>query len=342
MLGDLSWGDVSHQLGPLSSLALIGCGVALAAAGVSLWQQKAARPARSFAIVSALALLGAFCLAEAHVSLSSAAVQSTLRSVPWDHRPALELKAAQDARVWLIFVLLSAVLPAIACGLAVVRSRAWSGAILAASAVALGAHAASIVSGPLPSGRPGLAAVPGLIVPRSAARSRLTSQPRLALTPEGRFLDGAPVASFAAALAQAPTDEGVALPLIVDARVPFRSLADTLTELAPLKVDLVVRADDDALYALRVSAAGPEAPSPSLNLTLRLTADQAILSGSAAVLPAMPLEGPLLETAFRDIAASFPKEERLRVTADEAVATQTLVTALDARRGRFPLVEVRP
>lgn len=186
-----------------------------------------------------------------------------------------------------------------------------------------------------------LAPVDRLQLPQSTAQRSPGSQPLVALTPDGLWVEGSKVTSVALALDDPRVREqnpGV-LALAVDRRVSFSALVEMLDAAGRSQrheFDLVVQSSGGELAVIRVGDAASLPPDPAgpppLRLTLRVTGKEVEVLAIGGALDPLPLDWHAVQAKMMEVKTAFPGDTTLRITAADEVSMEVLVKALDATR----------
>lgn len=331
--------EIFKEAGPLAFLNLgagaMGAVLAVVTLILSAMKSRATKVLAMLCLLCALAALG--------VGLAGygLGIQATLRSlgnVPEDMRDLLLRRGTEESRANFLVALGASAFPLLIGALAAALTRFRAGLTIAVLAVAAWTATLVELKRPLPPPGPELIAPAGLQLPRSIAHRPLPTTGLIALTPEGLWVEGKKVASFADALESGAVrlKNRDSLPLMVDARVPFSSLVDLLEAAGAANrhaFRLVVLAADGTNRVLPIvdekGSALRDDGRPPLLLTVQIKPDQVLIGATGGTLePVATAEA--LNSAMAEIKASFPGNDSVRVTADPGVPVERLVAMLDA------------
>lgn len=311
--------QATREAGVFGGLVVAGGGVAALLAVITVIL-TAAKKSSAAQYASASCLLGALAL----LGLGEVGFLAGMQS-------------HTDLRVNLRLALGAAALPLLAGLAGVVAARVRVGLVLGLATGA--AWGAVLVHHSLPLPGPVIAAPYGLRLPHSVAPIPLGDAALVAVTADALWVNGAKVerAQLASALREGVVRERnpSVLPLLVDERATFSTLADALAAAGEANrhlFSLVVLAGDGAHRVIRFR--DPRAPAPArgpdLQLTVMVSPEGFRITAMGSELDPMGLDWELLGSKLAEVKALFPENQTVRVVAEPEVTVALLVKTLDA------------
>jgi hypothetical protein len=286
------------------------------------------------AMLCLLASLGVLGLGAMGYALGMVATTRALGNVPEDMKDLLLRKGTEESRANFLIALCAAALPMLAGTLVAAMSRMRVGIAFSVVAVAAWGAMLAQLNRPLPPGAPPFVAPEGLQLPHSSSASSLRYAGLIALIPDGVRANGAKRATLASALDEPLVRERLTptLPLLVDQRVPFSTLAATLESgeaLGHADFELVALSASGEHNVIRIRHQKGPLPPP-LELQLHIGSKNFLISAQGGALDPLPLDYGELNAKMKEIKATFPDNHTLRVTADPDITTEALIKTLDA------------
>lgn len=340
--------DLLRAAGPLASLnvavGVLAAILSLVTVALALRNSKAASITSALCLILVLISIG---LGFGGHALAMTAIDAAMGNVPDEQNLMLLHEGTIEARANFRVALACLALPLLTGVLVSLLRRSLPGLALA---VLAGAGTAALVvelNEPLPSTEPQLSTPPGFEIPESKSARPLRVSVRLALTPDGAWLDGAKAASIAQAV-----EGSTSATVLVDRRVTFGPLLELLQAMSGRgahAVQLVVQGPGGTRTVITVLDAPYEpGPNPML-LTLFISPERLDVGSGNNRLPSLPRDWSALQQKLAEIKATFPTHRFLRIGASPETTVGELVAALDAARpfeelvvGAFELPVVRP